>query len=83
MLTRVLLSNFFQNFKRFSHFTGAIGVSVKEFEYLMKILEPSLIDYRTMGKDHCAMVATLFYDLQGREGLAKSHLGIPKHGLSA
>ena len=48
----------------------------------MKILEPSLIDYRAMGKDYCAMVATLFYDLQGREGLAESNLGIPKHGIS-
>ena len=83
MLTRVLLSNFFQNFKWFSHFTRAISVSVKEFEYLMKILEPSLIDHRTMSKDHCAMIATLFYDLQGREGLAKSHLGIPEHGFPA
>ena len=83
MLTRVLPGNFFQNFKRFSHFTGAIGVPVKEFEYLMKVFEPSLIDHRTMSKNHCAMVAAFLYDLQGREGLAKSHLGIPKHGLSA
>ena len=83
MLTRVLPGNFFQNFKRFSHFTGAIGVPVKEFEYLMKVFEPSLIDHRTMSKNHCAMVAAFLYDLQGREGLAKSHLGIPEHGFPA
>ena len=45
----------------------------------MEILEPAFIDHGTMCENHRAMKSTLFDDLQGRESLAETHLGVPKH----
>ena len=48
-------------------------------EYLLKVLKPSLIHYRTMGEDERALCIHFPNHLQCAQCLAKSHLGIPQH----
>ena len=45
----------------------------------MEIIEPTLINHRAMCENHRAVESTFLDNLQGRESLAETHLGVPKH----
>ena len=48
-------------------------------EYLIEIIKPSFVHHRAMGQNQGTGELLLLDDLQGRQRLSESHLGIPKH----
>ncbi len=58
---------------------GAVIIFFTVVENLVEVLKPSFIDNGAMGEDERTGIAFLFDDLQGRECLAETHLGVPEH----
>ena len=58
---------------------GAIRKGRAVIENLAEILKPATVHYRAMGKDERSTEIHVLHHLQGRQGLAKTHLGIPQH----
>ena len=62
---------------------GAIGVVGSIVEYLPEVFKPTSIHHGAVGQDERALKAYLLYHLQGGEGFAETHFGVPKHLLAA
>ena len=58
---------------------GAVGKVVAVIEYLAEVLEPSAVHHGAVGQDERPPEIHVLDHLQGREGLAETHLGVPEH----
>ena len=80
---RILLGEFLQEFERLALETGAVGIAIKQLEYLVEVLEPAFIDHRAVCQDEGAVELHFLHHLQSGEGLTETHLGVPEHILSS
>ena len=57
----------------------AVGKITPVIKYLAEVLEPSAVYHGTVGQNECPPEIHVLDHLQGGQGLAETHLGVPQH----